>query len=54
MVFFEDKNGMAKQLLNNETQVDKLIKQIVDLSNGITKDGVTRAFDGVTIDFENL
>lgn len=54
MVFFEDKNGMAKQLLNNETQVDKLIKQIVDLSNGITKDGVTRAFDGVTIDFENF
>jgi spore germination protein YaaH len=53
-VFFEDKNGMAKQLLNNETQVDKLIKQIVDLSNGITKDGVTRAFDGVTIDFENF
>lgn len=54
MVFFEDKNGMAKQLLNNEPQVDKLIKQIVDLSNGITKDGVTRAFDGVTIDFENF
>lgn len=54
MIFFEDKTQMAKQLFSSEAQMDILIKQIIALTNGLTKDGVTRSFDGVTIDFENF
>lgn len=54
MVFFEDRGGSAKKLLTNTVQRDELISQIVSLCNQITKDGVTRSFDGVTIDFENF
>lgn len=54
MIFFEDQGGSAKKLLNNTAQRDALINQIVSLCNQISKDGVTRSFDGVTIDFENF
>lgn len=54
MIFFEDKGQIAKQLLSSETQMERVIKQIVALANGLTKDGITRSFDGVTIDFENF
>lgn len=52
MVYFDGKDVQA--LLNNVAQSERVINQIVTLTNGTTKDGVTRAFDGVTIDFESL
>ncbi|MGL4738701.1 MAG: glycosyl hydrolase family 18 protein [Cellulosilyticaceae bacterium] len=54
MVFFSDQNGIAKQFLQDKNQVNKVISQIVAACNGITKDDQTRAFDGVTLDFENF
>lgn len=54
MVFFNDKDGIGKKILSNPTVTDKLIKEIVSLCNGLTQDGETRSFDGVTIDFEGF
>lgn len=64
MVFLQDavvaegKDGapvmLSDKLLRDDQQVDKIVSQIVELCKGITKDGVTRSFDGVTIDFENF
>ena len=54
MIFFEDQGGSAKKLFSNTAERDVLINQIVSLCNQISKDGVTRSFDGVTIDFENF
>lgn len=54
MVYFENKGMLAKSFLENELQRASVINQLVSLSQGMTKDGVTRAFDGVTIDFEQF
>ncbi|MBE6024246.1 MAG: hypothetical protein E7231_13860 [Cellulosilyticum sp.] len=54
MVYFEGKNGQAESLLKDATAYSKIIAQIVEMTKGISKDGVTRGFDGVTIDFESL
>ncbi|MDA3730104.1 glycosyl hydrolase family 18 protein [Niameybacter massiliensis] len=54
MIFFEDHNQLAQKLLNDSGKSEYLISQIVGLCNQVSKDGVTRSFDGVTIDFENF
>lgn len=54
MVYFENKGTLAKSFLEDELQRASVINQLVSLSQGITKDGVTRGFDGVTIDFEQF
>lgn len=54
MVYFENKGTLAKSFLEDELQRASVINQLVSLSQGMTKDGVTRAFDGVTIDFEQF
>ena len=54
MVYFENKGMLAKSFLEDELQRASVISQLVSLSQGMTKDGVTRAFDGVTIDFEQF
>lgn len=54
MVFFEDKNQMAKSLLTDTIQSDVIIGQIVKLCNEIVVDQEVRSFDGVTIDFEGF
>ena len=54
MIYFEDKEGLAQSLLGSEVEQSQLIEQIVSLTTSLTKDDVTRSFDGVTIDFEGL
>lgn len=54
MVFFEDKNQLAKSLLTDTNASDKIIEEIVNLCNEIGEDNIVRSFDGVTIDFENF
>ena len=54
MIYFEDQGGEAQSLLTSPTARSTLITEILSLTNGITKDGVTRGFDGVTIDFEGF
>lgn len=54
MIYFEDQEGMAEAFLNDPAIKQKVISQITDLMLGLTKDGQTRAFDGVTIDFEGF
>lgn len=45
---------LSEALLTHEPIRRAVIDQIVSLSSGMTKAGVTRSFDGVTIDFENF
>lgn len=54
MVYFEDKNGSAKQLFNDETKSAQVIADMVAACTSITQSGETRSFDGVTVDFENF
>lgn len=54
MIYFENQGDSAKILLNDTQKSEAIITDIVKLSQGITKDGQTRAFDGVTIDFEQF
>lgn len=54
MVFFEDKNQLAKSLLTSTTQSDAIIEEIVKLCTEISQNNVIRSFDGVTIDFESF
>ncbi|MGL5676218.1 MAG: glycosyl hydrolase family 18 protein [Cellulosilyticaceae bacterium] len=54
MVYYEDKNGEALKFLSNPVMRKKLVDEITKACNGLTKDGVTRGFDGITIDFENF
>lgn len=54
MIYFEDQNGLAKQFLTNPNATKQVINDIVRLCKGISKDGETRGFDGITIDFENF
>lgn len=54
MVYFENQGDSAKTLLNDTQKSEVVIKDIVKLCQGITKGGQTRAFDGVTIDFEQF
>ncbi|MEG1134500.1 MAG: glycosyl hydrolase family 18 protein [Cellulosilyticaceae bacterium] len=64
MVYLEDKaiymdeSGkkvmLSEALLTSGPMMKAVIDQIVSLSSGMTNAGVTRSFDGVTIDFENF
>ncbi|MEF9958590.1 MAG: glycosyl hydrolase family 18 protein [Niameybacter sp.] len=54
MIFFEDSGQEAQKLLRDEKQREALIADMVSLCNQISKDGQTRSFDGITIDFENF
>ncbi len=54
MVYFENKGTLAKSFLEDKKQRTSVINQLVSLSQGMTKDGITREFDGVTIDFEQF
>lgn len=54
MIFFEDKEGSALRLLTDKEKSTLLINEIVKISQDLTKEGQTRAFDGITIDFENF
>lgn len=54
MIYFEDKGSLAKSFLEDKAQRARVISQLVSLSNNTTKDGVTRGFDGITIDFEQF
>lgn len=57
-VIGEEKDGtkimLSDKLFLHDEQMNKVVNQIVELCKGITRDGVTRSFDGVTIDFENF
>lgn len=52
MVYFDGSH--AKELLSSTVKVDKVISEIIELASQLDKEGVTRSFDGVTIDFEGL
>ncbi len=54
MVYYDNKGNVVNKLFNNPTKRQQLIKDLVGLCNGITKDGQTRNFDGLTIDFEQF
>lgn len=54
MFYFDGGKGKAQTLLNSSANRAALIKEIVKLSTGVTKDGAMRSFDGVTIDFEGF
>lgn len=54
MVYFDGQGGKAESLLVNTDQTQALISSIVALSNNVTKNDVSRSFDGITIDFEGL
>lgn len=54
MVYFENQGDLGKNLLGNKEQCDRLITEIVALTKGLSKDGVARGFDGITIDFEQF
>lgn len=54
MVFFEDKEGLANKLLTDTAASENLIDELVEYCHSVSKDGQTRSFDGLTIDFENF
>lgn len=54
MVYFVDSKGKAAQLFSNEEMKKKVIDELTAFSKGVTKDGQTRSFDGVTVDFEGF
>lgn len=54
MVYFEDRDGLAQKLFSDKNATTKLVQDLVDLCNGVSKNGETRKFDGLTIDFENF
>lgn len=54
MVYFEDHDGKAENFLKDKEQTQRVINQLVELSKGLTKEGETRSFDGITIDFEGF
>ncbi len=54
MIYLENKGESAYKLLTNEKQRTQLITELIQLVNGVTKDGQTRSFDGLTIDFEQF
>lgn len=54
MVYYDNKGNAANSLLNDQAKRTKLIKELVSLCEGVTKDGQTRSFDGLTIDFEQF
>lgn len=54
MIYFDGKGNKGQSLLNNSEATQGLIAQITTLVNGVQKNGATRGFDGITIDFEGL
>ena len=54
MVYFDGRGGQAEALLNNQETKTTLINEMVQSVNSITKDGQTRGFDGITVDFEGF
>lgn len=54
MVYFDGRGGNASALLNNAEAKSALITQMVQSTSGITKNGQTRGFDGITVDFEGF
>ena len=54
MFYLDGSKEVAQKFLNDKVSQTSLIQEIVSLSKGLTKDGVTRSFDGVTIDFEGF
>lgn len=54
MVYFENQGQLASDLFNNPAQKAQVINQMVALTEQVTKDGQTRSFDGITVDFEQF
>lgn len=54
MIFFNDSSGNAMRLLSDSLAAEKLIQDMVKLCKGLTQNGVTRSFEGLTIDFEGF
>lgn len=54
MIYYDNQGNKAGNLLKDSQKRSELIKEIVSLCEGITKDDKTRSFDGVTIDFEQF
>lgn len=54
MIYYDNKDNHVNKLLKDVAKRSQLIEEIVSLSQGITKDGQIRSFDGVTIDFEQF
>ena len=54
MLYYDDKEYRASELFASSAQRKAVIDEIVGLTNNFSKDGVTRSFDGVTIDFEQF
>lgn len=54
MVYMKNEGENAYKLLTNKQQRAQLITELVKLVSTITKDGQTRGFDGLTIDFEQF
>lgn len=54
MIYFDGQGNKGQSLLNNSGATQELIAQMTTLVNGIQKNGATRGFDGITIDFEGL
>lgn len=54
MIYFEDNGVNAQKLFTDEKMRAGIVADIVQLTNGVTKEGNTRVFDGITIDFEGF
>ena len=54
MVYWEPGDTVMQSFLGNAQSRKALIDTLILQVNGVTKDGVTREFDGITIDFEGL
>lgn len=54
MVYYDNKDNAANKLFTDQAKRSQLIKELVSLCEGVTKDGQTRSFDGLTIDFEQF
>lgn len=54
MVYYDNKDNAVNKLFTDQAKRNQLIKELVSLCNGVTKEGQTRSFDGLTIDFEQF
>lgn len=54
IVYYDNKDNAVNKLFTDQAKRNQLIKELVSLCNGVTKEGQTRSFDGLTIDFEQF
>lgn len=54
MVYFEDKNGLAKSFLDDPAARSEVISELVSATISFSKDEEVGSFDGITVDFEGF